>query len=420
VQLLRPVVIVACLAGLAASDAQAKAPGMDPDRLAAFCASEPDGALCREVRRLCAAQTVRPAMVPACKTLGWYGDTTLRQVQHLCPTWPEHPRCAEIKAACTAGRAATLGPTGVDACRAAGWTDEVINVQEPPPISGQDDDAITPEQADLVVSFCQESPNDQRCLDLRGACKDLPVREGELITGVCKRLGFPMHGAPGVVEPVKPLAAFPRPVVEGEAIAATHIWMGYAAGKASDPVALGRSDWLGIVAVESTSIGLRGVPWAVAAHLHLGVTEEYDFYYRGDMQLGVGVVGSGLELSLTSGAGVSGVADGHVPMAVHVPARLEIMAHLSPRVAALAWMQTDWLFADDVRASGSRFLDFADSGHAGLMLFFGHRRPMGGRHDGLLLSIGGIWLEQNDEHILLGFLGMGMSIEPFPRGGSTP
>src|SRR5437762_10153277 len=89
--------IMACV--LPVRSARADRPA-SPNRLADGCHRDPDSALCREVRRLCATKAVRDDVVPACKELGWFGDTTYREITNLCPIDPSHADCQHVKGLC--------------------------------------------------------------------------------------------------------------------------------------------------------------------------------------------------------------------------------------------------------------------------------------------------------------------------------
>src|SRR5262245_43392861 len=92
-----------------------------PSQVLSSCKAEPESALCREVHRLCATGEVRPDVIPACKELGWYGDTQAARLVNLCPLDPTHDECVAMKTLCEEHRAEEAGLEGPGICRQLGW-----------------------------------------------------------------------------------------------------------------------------------------------------------------------------------------------------------------------------------------------------------------------------------------------------------
>lgn len=461
----RSLVVFAVLAALLVLAGRADAAGKagpaparskpDPDAaaqaaLVAACKVEPDSALCREVRRLCAARLVRDVVVPTCRALDWYGDDVVREVTHLCPLWPDHPRCRAIRAACVTGQAAVLGARGEEACRVAAWAvgdplgtaslPEGPGPAAPPDVppgppeadggAAPDDDELTEDEVELVIDYCKSNAQDHRCTELRGACQLLDGNAaGPLVARTCRGLGYPMRGEPGAESPpdgaapaadpahgraaIQSVTDRPRPPrpVAGQWI------VGPVAGIADDARAFGDSGGLVGGALQTSTIGLT-IPVAGTFDLLLAGTGEGGFAYRAALGVGVGGwVGDWLGLALTGGLGVEGVARGRVPFAAQVPARALAVANLSPRVATLAWVQAEWTFLsddDDARVEGSPTFDFADGAQAGAMLILGGRRPANVPGPAGL-GLGVILLEQHDARAVLFVLGLGFAQEAFNK-----
>jgi len=113
---LPPLVVVTMIAAVAHADRPTS-----PARLVDGCRRDAQSSLCREVRRLCATKAVRDDVVPACKELGWYGDTVYREITNLCPIDPTHADCQNVKSLCESKRAASIGDDGEKICREMGW-----------------------------------------------------------------------------------------------------------------------------------------------------------------------------------------------------------------------------------------------------------------------------------------------------------
>jgi hypothetical protein len=404
-------VLLLCLVSVAAAEELHDAASIER-----VCKAERDSSLCKEVRRLCAAREVLPAMVPACKALGVWGDTPLVEVHELCTLEPDHPRCTEIKAACAADGGKGLGQDGPAACAAAGWGPEPRADNQGPAAESPASEQVSPEQAEQVINYCRQNAADQRCLELRGACAQLAPSADPMVTRVCQSLGLPMSGHAGAPSLGGPPLKTVQALISRQQRAFATGFMGVGL-ELGDDEALGGARWALAMAAETVSFGPPHMPVGFTMQLHLGGTEDGGFLYRFDTLVGLAYLGQHFGFSLNGGAGTSGIARDRLPMVLELPLRTSAQLIVSARLTVLGWAQVDWLFGSEARQDGSISFPFADAAQAGLCLFI----DLGWRPPGQTpprLVLGAIGFEALGGRAIMLTLGLGTAQEPMAEDPS--
>lgn len=378
---LPPLVVVTMIAAVAHADRPTS-----PARLVDGCRRDAQSSLCREVRRLCATKAVRDDVVPACKELGWYGDTVYREITNLCPIDPTHADCQNVKSLCESKRAASIGDDGEKICREMGWGEYAYTHLDG--ASDADDDG--------------EGDDD-------GA--------GGVVGGV---VGGEEAGGEGGAP------AAPAPAPAGTSLEYRHSWtagmegFGVRVGLVEDPERLGRNDSFFTVRLEGTFLSFTRVPLAFMFVSELGAARLGGAVYRADALFGWARWWTPhLATGVLAGAGVSGISDDGgegtgVPFAVDLPLRLVGVAHAGDRVAVAGWAQVEWYAAtSESRRSGSPSLGFVDAAELGAALVWTGPRIAANAGLGTGLWLGGIVQEQNGTRILSIMIGLGGAKNPW-------
>jgi hypothetical protein len=364
-----------------------------PPRLVEGCKRDPQSALCREVRRLCATKAVRDEVVPACKELGWWGDTTYREITNLCPIDPTHADCQSTKAACESQRAASLGDDGEKICREMGWGAYAYTNLAPEGNAGDGD---------------ANGAGGDGAGDGEGEAND---GDGEAEERAARGEGF-VDGHAGAA-PGAPSAAARLLLptwaagVEG---------LGVRLGFVDDAADLGDHDALYTAHLDATVLSFARLPVALGFVGDLGVAASSDVAYQADLLLGLGRWWTPhLAAGVLGGAGVSGIGGGGAPFAIDLPVRLVGIAHAGDRVSVEGWAQLTWFASTEAsRGAGSPSVGFADAAELGGALVWGTRAAANGGF-GAGLWLGGLYQEQNGTRIVSIMVGLGAARNPWVR-----
>jgi hypothetical protein len=342
-------------------------------RLVKQCTAEPDGKLCREVRRACALQKTREEVIPACRELKWWGDTRERRLVNLCPIEPTHPDCPAMKERCEHSGARDAETDAI--CRALGWIqleDPTAGVRGVGEQGGRgdradsddgddgdgdgddgDDAPLSRQQADEIVRFCKESPQASPCQQLFKLCARVGDDEPEDVRYVCAQLaadgargagptgpgvpggrpggaggvgGTGPGGAPGATTGTPPLGLFS---------ASLQLGLFRDGGLRADDVAGASTVYGGWLS--AARFGWGGQLVGGAAELGFGWTDRGDVGYRALALLGAGVwAGDRAVIVGLVGVGASGIEDA-IPARLELPARVQCFVYATPAVTLSLW-----------------------------------------------------------------------------------
>jgi hypothetical protein len=391
----------------------------DATRLADRCKAEPDGPLCREVRRACALRSVRPEVVPACQALGWWGDSTRAKVENLCPVEPDHPDCQAMRAACEHGRRVADDQDAI--CHAMGWValDDVPGEPEADADDGAgniEDQTLDHDRAVQVVRFCKGHPDTDACKTLIESCKHVDASDREDVRFTCGELASSDTAPQGgnAVAATPDVAASAPTAHAGVGLVTVDLRAGLLRDAGVDPAASLRSTQSYGLYVQAARLGFRGRPAGGVVEFELGATGAGDVAWRGRTLLGVGAwVLPRACLALEAGAGVGGVS-GRIPARAELPVRAQAFAYVGERVTLSGWAGVGWTFALEDGAAPPSALSFADVLEGGAVVLFG------GRTRGTVgvagWSLGGVVRESDGITSVSLLLGFGQVSNPFRQG----